>query len=152
MTNKYLEKIAKKVELDTGEVGRRFARRVGRIGKGVFGIGADLASTFSGRKTKDVIAEGSKTWVKSPFSGRTYQETLPQYKIDELANLSDSKKINYLSARHGKSHELVSKLKGEINKRDAMRLGVGLVGVGVAHKKVRDYLEERRMYNDYYNV
>ncbi len=151
MTNKYLEKIAKKVEVDPGEMGKRFARRAGRLGKGVFGIGADLAETFTGKRVNDVMSEGSKIWVKQPFTGRVYQETIPKYKIDELANLSDSKKIGYLSARHGKNHELVKKVKSEINKRDAMRLGTGVVGVGILQKKVRDKLEERRM-NDYYNV
>lgn len=151
MTNRYLEKIAKKVEFDPVASGQSMARRVGRIGKGAFGVASDLAETFSGSKTRGIMEEGSKVWVKSPFSGKVYQDTLPKYKVDELANLSDSKKINYLSQRHGKNHEFVNKLKGEINKRDATRLGVGLLGAGILYKKVKDKVEEHRM-NQYYNV
>lgn len=150
VTNKYLEKIAEKATV--GEVGKRFARRAGRLGKGVLGVGVDLAETFTGKRAKDVMAEGSKVWVKHPLTGTSYKTKLPDYQIEELKNYSDSKKIKYLSDRYGKNHDLVKKVKNEINKRDVLRIGVGVAGAGLLKKKVGDYLEERRMYNDYYNV
>lgn len=151
--NKYIEKIAGlSKEADFAGAVASGGRRIGRLAKGVAGTVGELADVTTGSKVKDVMKEGTKVKVTNPFTRHTYMDDLGETRLNKIHDMKDSEKIVHLTKLHGADSEHVSKLKSEINKRDAMRLAVGGTATYALGKHIKNKLDERKAYEQYYGV